>query len=631
MSIISKTDTWRTACSTFDNVEKEWRAVLIEGQCQSGKTFCVNNLLKEKIKNKSGTLVLIITQANNNSSAIQTLERAQNDLTSIVDIDNMSRSVDAPCEKDPSDNYLLVDFWHSRNMERMMECAKKFKRVVVVIDEADQGGDIGISSRILFMRDLENNVPDCKLFLVTATTANLSRAILKMSESDHIGFNRGSLVHEILFEHVVEYHNVKPSDNYVGTSRIVNGDVRYLKFKAKSDMLDGEDYNKYKTNTIIASINQLPTKNKELTLIATSSRVKEHKDMVQPLINCGYNVVVEMNGNNIRNYEVSYLSEGILKSWKIPTKEIHQIADDGGLASYFSEEDGRVDTGVTRKENCSLPDILQAALFMGTETRKRIRQNVSKRTYAKLSAMYLAIQSSMKKLNRPSDYPSKPQVAIIVGNLASRGITFQDPYIDLICTSFVFTDLQDSMERGARSTQRFGRACGNLFYAYKDDRKPIIIATEKIVESALANYNAVYEKSKNIKNGELIALRHYITGDEWKEFKKRARITIKLMTKHNTITKENGMDTRYEGVNINKLKSYMKSDLVVGKIVCYLLEHTRDGNYVMITNLERDIGYDGCNINSNIDNGRGKTCKYGKLWVVKNGMIRINQNILQFI
>ncbi len=70
--------------SDFENIDmsqKEWRVVIVEGQCQSGKTFRVNQLLKEKIKPDSETLVLIITQANSNSTAIQTLERAQNDLT----------------------------------------------------------------------------------------------------------------------------------------------------------------------------------------------------------------------------------------------------------------------------------------------------------------------------------------------------------------------------------------------------------------------------------------------------------------------------------------------------------------------------------------------------------------------
>lgn len=609
-----------------------WRSVLVEGQCQSGKTFKVIQLLKKKIRANTGTLILIITQANSGASADQTLERMQTDFTDVVDIENMSKSSTAPVTFEPVKNQLVVDFWNVRNTDIMKECARNFQHVVVVIDEADQGGRIGISSRMRFVSDIERIVPDCRLFLVTATTANLSKAILKLSECDVSRFKRGSIVHDILFEETVEYQNVKPSDDYVSTSRMVEGDVWYVKYKSKTSFKDDQiSYNDYKTGVILKKINELPADKKELTMIAISSLTADHKNMVQPLMYSGYNVVVELNGNNIKDYNVSYMADGQIRTWKIPTKKIYQLADKKCL-SRFSTMDSEFETGIVKKENIRLPDILQSALFMGTDRMSRIKKNVSKRTFVKLRAINNAMKNTCNKLNRPDDYPSKPSVALVVGNLASRGITFQDPYIDLLCTSFVFTDLSDSVERGARSTQRFGRACGNYFYKYKDDRRPIVIATEKIVESALANYNAVYENSKNIKNGEMIALSNYIDESEWKEFKKCAKETLK---NKKDADKANVIETRSTSDMAARVKKYMdpKEQTVVANMFRYLYENTKDGSFITLQELKDGINYEkgDAELLSNVCGGRGHKACYGKLWVCKNQVIQINKELLIYV
>jgi hypothetical protein len=613
----------------YDQVpEKEWRSVLVEGQCQSGKTFRVIQLLKEKIAANSGTLILIITQANSGASADQTLERMQADLTSIVDIENMSKTCSASVTFKPIKNQLVVDFWHVRNMGIMKECAMNFKHVVIVIDEADQAGKTGISSRMRFVSDIEQIVPDCKLFLVTATTANLSKSILKFSETDGPRFKRGSLVHDILYEESVEYQNVSPSDNYVSTSRMLEGEVWYLEYKSKKMLKGDEDYNEHKTDTILKKINELPDEKKEMTMIAVSSLTEDHRNMVQPLMFSGYNVVVEMNGKNNKDYRVTYMANGKIKEWNIPTKKIYQLADDSSLAR-LSTLNSDYDTGVVKKENIRLPDILQSALFMGTDRMSRIKNNVSRRVFIKLRVISNALKNSCGKLNRPLDYPSCPNVALVVGNLASRGITFQDPYIDLLCTSFVFTDLADSVERGARSTQRFGRACGNFFYKYKDGRKPIVIATEKIVESALANYNAVYENSKNIKNGEMISLRNYIDESEWKEFRKSAKDTVKSSMKTNVV------ETRSIADMAARVKKCMnpKEQTVVAKIFRYLYENTKDGSFITLRDLKDGIKYEkgDAELVANVNGGQCLKGCYGKLWVFKNQLIQINKSLLKYV
>jgi hypothetical protein len=191
----------------------------------------------------------------------------------------------------------------------------------------------------------------------------------------------------------------------------------------------------------------------------------------------------------------------------------------------------------------------------------RIRKNVSNKTFMKLFAMYSAT-INMRTNRRPDDYPNEPYVALVVGNMASRGITIQDPYIDLVCTSFVFTDLNDTLQRGARSTQKFGRACGNLFCKYEEERVPIVVATRKIVEAALANYNAVNENSKNIKNGQHISLRYYISAEDWKVFTSDAKDTIKSLIKKKT---KDDKDTEERLQSMKK--TYNKSGTMVHNMI----------------------------------------------------------------
>jgi hypothetical protein len=351
--------------------------------------------------------------------------------------------------------------------------------------------------------------------------------------------------------------------------------------------------------------------------------------MVQPLMNVGYNVVVEMNGKNEKNYSVSYLSNGKIKKWKIPTKELHQLANDGSL-SKLSLFEGKFDTGIVRAENCSLPDILQASLFMGTEYQDRIRQNVSKETYMKLFKMNSVITDDLKTNKRPEGYPERPCVALVVGNLASRGITIQDPCIDFVCTSFVFTDLNDTLQRGAQSTQKFGRACGNLFCKYTDERTPVVIATRKIVEAALANYNAVNENSKNIKNGAYINLRYYITGQDWKGYRSEAKDTIRTLIKKRKIFVTSRGDDVVDGVDIARIKQLVVNKTYVGKILEYLRQN--DGAKTTVEELYTKVEYDNDMdaFLSTICNGRGIRCKYGKLWNYSNGSISINTNIIKY-
>lgn len=334
--------------------------------------------------------------------------------------------------------------------------------------------------------------------------------------------------------------------------------------------MKADDYNELKDETVMEQIGEMSNASKELTLFVTSARTDDHAKMSQRLVAFGYNIMVEMNNTMGRDFQVRYVnSRGDVALWNIPNKYLNAIADLGELKRV-----GKAKTGINSREDLSMPHILQAALFMGTAADARIREFAAPEEYLKLQAIYAALE-------RPKDYPKKVRAALIAGNLASRGITFQNPAIDFTCTSFCFTDTRDAISRGAANTQRFGRACGMLGDVFaRPGRQPILIATKGIVTAAVANEKAVLEKAKAIPNGELLALKEMIGDDEWKKIMNKSKKEIaakNVQTYQKTETKvEDNTDVRIDGkidgVKIAMLQKWIKIDCmsIVARIVRFL-------------------------------------------------------------
>ena len=103
---------------------QDWRAVLVDSFCQSGKTAkCFETINAKIIADGAGatpTLVLFVTQANSTASANQVIQRAKNSpiITKVIPKTNVFKSsVMEPDEFVPTKNTMIVDFWNSRNME----------------------------------------------------------------------------------------------------------------------------------------------------------------------------------------------------------------------------------------------------------------------------------------------------------------------------------------------------------------------------------------------------------------------------------------------------------------------------------------------------------------------------------
>ena len=272
--------------------------------------------------------------------------------------------------------------------------------------------------------------------------------------------------------------------------------------------------------------------------------------------------------------------------------------------------------------------VLQAALFMMTFAEERIRQHVCLEEFVKLECLCNAIMNLSTKYRRPNDYPDKPHVALIAGQLAGRGITIQNPFIDFTCTSFCLTDTKDALQRGATNAQRFGRACGMLSHVFaRPDRKPILIATEGIMKDAIANELTLCEKAQQIKNGTLISLKDLVTKKDWTRIINKTRIALQ----HKELKLHTSNDQLIDGVSKNSLQYYFESkNLLVGKMVRFLFLQNRN---ITFEQFKLGIEYNKSDkqFQDNIDSGRSIKSRYGKIWHMENGKIWMNESIKLYL
>lgn len=619
----------------------EWRAVLIDSYTQSGKTKKCFEVLTSKMDPNENTLVLFVTQANSVASANQTLQRAKvnPDFITKIPQNNIFKSSVVPEDGVPEGNYMIVDFWNSKNMDNMLSFVKSvkfFDRIIIVIDEAEQGGIKGVKERLGFIRQVEKAAHNTivNVIFITATIANLSKTILQVAKDNLLKFRYG-VVNDIVNKPVVEHHFATPHETYVGASWFKDTpDVwtRLVFPKREADM-DKSAYAAVKNKHVMRAIKALPKESKELSLIVTSTRTCDHTKMAERLYRIGYNVTVELNGTNNKNYRVNYIDDsGNISEWNIPFHQIDSKADRGDLSTYRSNTTKRkvVKSGIDCKEDYTMAHVLQASLFMMTNAEDRIKQNVSQDEFCKLECISNMVCNLDKSQRRPDDYPDNPRVALIAGHLAGRGITIQNPFIDFTCTSLCFTDTKDAIQRGATNTQRFGRACGMLQDTYaRPGRKPILIATTGIMQDALANELSLREKAEEIENGTLISLKDLVTKDDWERMVKKTKESMRTKI---TIKKRDDQGSEVvDGVSISALKSYFKNNkLLVGKMIRYLYENN---NKVTLQQFKEGIDYKKSvkQLQDNLDCGRSVNSQYGKMWCVQEQRIWLNEKIRKIL
>ena len=511
-----------------------WRALLIDSTTQAGKTWkCFELIADRLITGNDKTLLLFMTQSNNTSAVNQLIKRARSDarITASIPAANIVRSKEA-CEGcggggggsgSDTQNTMVVDFWHIHHRRKMLQflldTRARWDRVCIVFDECDQGGTDGFRERLSFADEVDSHAThsgiDTKLIFITATLANLSKSALHISKELE-GFREGGIVRAVLCDPVVDHHFAEPPTSYVGPSWFFEtaGVWRMLPPETKKEK-EGKE-NGERNEIVLSALAELPDSAKELCLIVTSTRVEDHAALgLQALASdTGFNVSVALNSSD-RGYIVHYRTgdrTGI-KEWELPLSKIESMAERGELSATCTQG-GVCDTGIENKTDLTLAHILQSTLFMMTDAQSRIEANSTGEEYAKLLCLSHAMVAGMRRSKRrPLDYPTQPRVALIAGHIAGRGITIQNPFIDFTCTSFCLTGRSDSTQRGASNAQRFGRACGACFEAFtRPGRTPILLATEKIMQDALANEAAVLERAGDTG---LSGLKSLVSKDSW--------------------------------------------------------------------------------------------------------------------
>lgn len=523
---------------------RDWNCVLVDGATQSAKTWKAFDVIANRTTPGLETLALFITQSNSKMAVNQIISRARKD----SQISQLYKTItNSSIIFEPTSTTLIAGFWHSRNMDAMFEYVDNYSwdQVFIVLDEIDEGGKVGLKTRLDFVRRVEKaaNCP-VRLVFITATVANLSKSIVEIAKSQPAKFSKG-VVDKIIHDVCVEHHYVVPRDEYIGPSYFTTNNLwRKLVIPRKVATQSRDDFITAKNNAVNVELEKLTDEQKELCLIVTSTQREEHRAMAKKMFLLGFNVVVEMNGENIKNYNVYYRGNGATVTlWQIPYSDIETLAERGMLDTYLDPNGNTFDTGIESKQDLTMPYIIQSALFMNTNAQNRILKNVEDEEMVKLRVLGNAICTSLDKTKRrPLDFPKTPRVALITGHLANRGNSIQSPIIDLACTAFCFVGKTDTAQRGATNAQRFGRACGMLSDIFVNQkRQPILIATQNIVQDALANEAAVKEKGEELKEGELVSLKSLLTKADWDRVIRNTKQSMICSLKDNIITRRDAM------------------------------------------------------------------------------------------
>ena len=502
---------------------------LIDGLTQSAKTWKTFELLAQNIPADSGTLVLFITQANSTSAAKQIVNRATENNALFAVLPEITRPLPY-IEKIEEDltlrighkNCMLVDFWHSRNMRHMNKvvttCTHRWENIVIVIDEADQGSEKGVKKRLEYVHTVEGLMRRPRqlyVMFVTATVAHFSACINELVDADVLRNDRPhSIVRSILHRSDIRHYFVMPAVTYIGPSWFLNDNKDKwwpLSYRKQQRGETNSAYMDYRHATLIDKLAFLSETQKEMSLIVTTPAQDEQKVIARRILMCGYNVAVVLNSAHVKNYKMFYLSDTethedkkVMCEWQVPYSDINMLCQEANIS-------------------LTLPHILQVACFMGTESQDRIKENVETdhpEEWQKLNQMFDMMQSIRKvSKRRPEDYPTKPRVALVAGQIAGRGITIQNAQIDFVCSSFCFMGKRDYKQRGAMNAQKFGRACGMLAETFVEkQREPILISSPGVINDAYINEVSLLEKAQDMENGERISLKDFIPEEEWQAF-----------------------------------------------------------------------------------------------------------------
>lgn len=172
----------------------------------------------------------------------------------------------------------------------------------------------------------------------------------------------------------------------------------------------------------------------------------------------------------------------------------------------------------------------------------------------------------------------------------------------------------------------------------RKDRVPVLIATEAILQDAIANEKTLMDKLADISEGERVSLKELVSKVDWdtimKDVKRSFKVKVKIINKKvKEVDEEDGEDDvgKIDGVNLKNLMQYFRSqNLLVGKMIRYLYKKE---DKITFEEFKCGMAYDKSDqqFRDNIFNGQSYKSKYGKLWNMEGGIIQINPKIKSYI
>jgi hypothetical protein len=574
-------------------------ATLIFSECQAGKTAKVLDVIKHSVG--TCTLTIVLTQANSKLSVEQFIQRAK--AADVATYIYNTNDIGLETLLHPVGHTMIVGFHHKKHENKQISFLRATKQrwsnVILVVDEADEGGLGGVENRLEYVSRVEDacgrGVP-LRLILITATIANLSKQIMKISEDTPTTTN--GIVHKILHTPCVECVFATPPPTYIGYKWFVDNAWVPLELPKRPKGFKHDEYIRLVEQCVVDKFCAVEDSYKELSLISVSHKINDHGRLGTQLLDAGFNVSIPYNAKHQDAIEVYYKSSitGNTKLWLLPYNKLLHC-------------------------NYTHSHILQAAVFMNTNAEARIKESCVPEEFARLEQLAAKMTAA-----RPKDFPNIPRLALIAGRKAGRGITFQNPGIDFVCTSFCFAHVKDTTQRGAINTQKLGRAFGALDgLVTRPGRQPLLIATKQLLVDAGANRDTLDIPT------ELVSLKDLVPTDVYMSHhvKNRCNIDAKLAVLNPVeIDDEDGV---IDGVHLKKLRNWICDEsLLVGVMLRYLVA---SDSSVTFEQFKKGINYTGTDdgFESNIKNGVGVKSTYGKLWTYKSKKIYLNPKLQPYI
>ncbi|MEI8137766.1 MAG: hypothetical protein WCH21_10625, partial [Bacteroidota bacterium] len=252
-----------------------------------------------------------------------------------------------------------------------------------------------------------------------------------------------------------------------------------------------------------------------------------------------------------------------------------------------------------------------------------------------------------------------PRIIIISGDMAGRSVSY-------VSSNFIW-HLTDMYYVPSKSTpaNELEQNISRLTGVYTGDARLVLHATQEVVNTTWKAHSVIKEvitrgintplfkngkeecfaytfKSIKIEKSKIPTGRNLVSrvavstkemfsrvnGSDGGWDKKEYEYSVAKIEKIEQV--EDSINTIVDGVDINKIKKWIKDKLIVGKIIMFLSNQTQP---VSVEEVKDGIEYTSSisQFKNNICNGSGIRTKYGKVWCVVGGKISINKNIIKYI